>query len=112
VVISPTGSYDPEFFSALAQKISVKLTCACMHFEFGDASGVIEYNLFENGQRTEGYSFGPDYSEEMAEYGGFVREAKDGEILIHDSEQEYIYYNANTTHTAAPLPKSKGETHS
>jgi hypothetical protein len=91
LTLSPGEVYDPKTLSTLAETISEKLPCKCIQIDYGDASGILQYSLYQNGKLSERYCYGPDYSEEMQEYGK-LREAQENETLIRDGENEYIYF--------------------
>ena len=93
----PKNQYQRESYIALAIDLSKKWRCQSILFQFGDASGHIECDFYEQGERIEGYSYGPDYSEEMAEYGAPLREAKAHETLVRDGDSEYVYFNPRAT---------------
>ncbi len=90
LVISPTGQYDPDFLFELAEKISTAHKCKCIRFDFGDGSGAMVYNLYDKGERIEGYYFGEDFSEEMGEH---ARKEDPNETLIQNGEEEFVYFS-------------------
>ncbi len=49
----------------VARKLSAELAADAIYFGFGDASGWMIYDFFQNGEKVESYGFGEDYSEEM-----------------------------------------------
>jgi len=53
----------------VASKLSADLGVDVIYFAFGDASGWMVYDFFQNGEKVESYGFGGDYSEEMEEMG-------------------------------------------
>ena len=48
------------------------------------------YNLYDKGERIEGYYFGEDFSEEMGEH---ARKEGSNETLIQDGEEEFVYFS-------------------
>ena len=86
-------SLQPEILDGLAEKISITLHCKSIRVRFGDASGHLEYFLYDDGEVAQGYSFGDDYSAEMAEFGQSPREARANETLVRANGCEYVYFS-------------------
>lgn len=93
IVISPTDDYDPDTLDSLAEEISSRLNCKTIRVRYGDASGHLEYVLFEDGEISESYTYGDDYSDEMREFGKEPREAEANETLIRSGGYEYAYFS-------------------
>lgn len=69
-----------------AKKISDELDTDVIYFGFGDASGWMVYDFFQNGEKVESYGFGVDYSEEMEEMGADYKSPWDIETSDGDTQ--------------------------
>ncbi|MEL7246088.1 MAG: hypothetical protein AAGM40_27705 [Cyanobacteria bacterium J06573_2] len=79
----------------LPQKISKILKTDSIYYEYEDTSGWEGYSFFRNGVEIEGYSFGLDYFEEMAESAEYAEEEFDlqsqYDSYIKDENRDYLF---------------------
>ncbi|MGB3756001.1 MAG: hypothetical protein WBA07_06455 [Rivularia sp. (in: cyanobacteria)] len=91
--------------SEFPQKISRILKTDSIYYEYEDTSDWEGYTFFENGVEIEGYSFGLDYFEEMAESAEYRGEEFDLQSyyndFIKDEDRDYLFSFKSTIRNAS-----------
>ncbi len=79
----------------LAQALSQELATKAIYFFFGDASGWMGYQFFENGNECEEYSFGINYDEEMLEMGQDPSQTRRPGAIVATNEEgeQFIFWS-------------------
>ncbi len=81
--------------SEFSQNLSKILETDCIYYEYEKTSSWQGYTFFRNGVEIEGYSFGIDYYQEMAESAEYTEEEFDLESCydsyIKDENRDYLF---------------------
>lgn len=85
-------SYRLEF---LARKISREFSIKSIFFSYGDASGWMQYTLFDQGTIVEEYSFGINYDDDMLEAGMDPhQDLKEATVVSANEDEKFIFWSS------------------